>query len=266
VVINAREKLTAPQGWALAHNGQSLFETLGKEPAKAKRFAGSMAAFNASPLMSHTHIATHFPSATLDAATVVDLGGSHGELCATLAPVAPSLHFVVQELPRTIQSVDRAALPPDVAPRFEFMEHDFTPQPVIAAVYIFRQIFHNWADANVIKILRNLVPALRPGARVLVHDMILPEPGTMPLVQERQIRYVCFELREQLTDGSRAMDMLMLSICYARGRDKEDWRQVFREADRRFNDLCVFTPKVVALGIIDVVWEEELKNVSLLAK
>jgi O-methyltransferase domain len=64
----------------------------------------------------------------------------------------------------------------------------FTPQPIIAAVYIFRQIFHNWADFNVVKILRMLIPGLRPGARVVVHDLILPEPGTVPIVQDRQIR------------------------------------------------------------------------------
>ena len=53
------------------------------------------------------------------------------------------------------------------------------------------------------------------------------------------------------------MDMLMLSICNARERDEEDWRQVFKEADSRFEVLRVFTPKGSALGIIDVVWKEE---------
>lgn len=167
----------------------SLFETFGKVPAKAKRFAGSMAAFNASPMMSHKHIATNFPWETLGEATAVDLGGSHGELCAALAPTAPKMKFIVQELPRTVQSVNRDALPPAVAPQIEFMEHDFfTPQTVTAAVYIFRQIFHNWADSNVIKILRQLIPALQPGARILVHDLLLPEPGKLPLMMERQIR------------------------------------------------------------------------------
>ena len=181
--------LTCSQGWALAHNGQSLFETFGKEPVKAKRFAGSMVAFNTSPMMSHTHLATNFPWDSIGTVTVVDLGGSRGELCAALALVAPNLHFIVQELPRTIQSIDRSTLDPKVEARIEFMEHDFfNPQPVTAAVYIFRQIFHNWADINVIKILRMLIPVLQSGARVVVHDLILPEPGKMSLLQDRQVR------------------------------------------------------------------------------
>ena len=55
----------------------------------------------------------------------------------------------------------------------------------------------------------------------------------------------------------RAMDMLMLSICNARERDEDDWRQVFAEADSRFKVLRVFTPKGAALGIVDVVWDGE---------
>lgn len=60
-----------------------------------------------------------------------------------------------------------------------------------------------------------------------------------------------------LTMRNRAMDMLMLSICNARERDEEDWRQVFKEADSRFEVLRVFTPKGSALGIVDVVWKEK---------
>lgn len=154
-----------------------------------------MAAFNASPLMSHSHIASNFPWETLGNATIVDLGGSYGELCTALAAPNPDLRFIVQELPRVVQSVDYSTLTPTIKPRLQFMEHDFfNPQPVTAAVYTFRQIFHNWADSNVVKILRALVPALQPGARVLVHDLILPEPGAVPLLHERQIRYIMLSL------------------------------------------------------------------------
>ena len=69
---------------------------------------------------------------------------------------------------------------------------------VIAAVYTFRQIFHNWADVNVIKILRSLVPALRHDARILVHDLILPDPGKLPLSHDRQIRCVKSHLSQYI--------------------------------------------------------------------
>jgi len=90
-----------------------------------------MVAFNTSPMMSHKHMATNFPWSDLGSAAIVDLGGSHAELCIALALEAPDLKFIVQELPRTIQSVRRDAIPAAVASRIEFMEHDFfKPQPV----------------------------------------------------------------------------------------------------------------------------------------
>lgn len=85
-----------------------------------------MAAFNASPLMSHKHLASNFPWETLSNGIVVDLGGSHGELCAALALAVPSLHFIVQEVPQTVQSVDRATLPANVAGRIEFRSTTFS--------------------------------------------------------------------------------------------------------------------------------------------
>lgn len=35
---------------------------------------------------------------------------------------------------------------------------------------------HNWADKYAVKILQNLVPALRPGARVVIHELVLQSP------------------------------------------------------------------------------------------
>jgi hypothetical protein len=51
------------------------------------------------------------------------------------------------------------------------------------------------------------------------------------------------------------MDMLMLSICNSRERDREDWQKVISEADPRFKIRSVFTPSESALGIIVAVWE-----------
>lgn len=74
--------------------------------------------------------------------------------------------------------------------RVKFMPYDFfTEQPVKHAdVYLFRWIFHDWSDLYCLRILRNLIPALKNGALVLVSDNVLPEPGTLGLWQEMQIR------------------------------------------------------------------------------
>lgn len=72
------------------------------------------------------------------------------------------------------------------------MAHDFiTPQPIHGAdVYIFRWIFHNWSDKYCVRILKNLIPALKPGAKIVVNDTVLPQPGVLSNWQESRIRLV----------------------------------------------------------------------------
>lgn len=53
---------------------------------------------------------------------------------------------------------------------------------------MFRWVLHNWPDAYVHRILRALIPALKPGARVIIFDEIMPPAGTMSLSVERNQR------------------------------------------------------------------------------
>lgn len=110
-----------------------------------------------------------------------------------LASAFPNPHFIVQDLPKAVEG-GASSLPPSLSKRVEFMSHDFfTEQPVKDAdVYLFRWIFHNWSDGYCIKILRNLIPALKNGAIIVINDNCLPEPGTMGQWQEERLRYVAF--------------------------------------------------------------------------
>ena len=73
--------------------------------------------------------------------------------------------------------------------RVSLMAHEiFTEQPVSAAVYIFRFVFHDLPDTYVVKILRQLIPALKPGARVIIRDSNLPERNMLSELYERKIR------------------------------------------------------------------------------
>ncbi|KAI3399734.1 hypothetical protein diail_5801 [Diaporthe ilicicola] len=118
------------------------------------------------------------------------VGGSQGFTCFAIARKFPSLSFVVQDLPPVIEAAQKE-VPPDLASRTKFMAHDFlTEQPVHGAdVYFFRWIFHNWSDKYCVKILRNLIPALKPGAKVVINDNVLPKPGVLSQWQEERLRY-----------------------------------------------------------------------------
>lgn len=83
-------------------------------------------------------------------------------------------------------------VPTELSSRVTFMAHDFmTEQPVKGAdAYLFRWVFHNWSDIYCLTILRNLIPALKHGARIIVQDNCLPEPNTISYLEEVKIRCV----------------------------------------------------------------------------
>ena len=132
---------------------------------------------------------------------VVDVGGSHGDVSIAIAQAYPTLQFVVQDLPETISACSET-VSSEVGSRVKFMVHDFfTEQPIKNAdVYFFRWIFHNWSDKYCIRILRALIPALKPGSRVVISEYCLPEPNTLPRETERHIRCV---------QGLRIADILL---------------------------------------------------------
>jgi hypothetical protein len=118
------------------------------------------------------------------------LGGSQGHVALTIAEHYPKLKFIVQDLPTMRTPEVLGKIPEPYNSRISLTTHDFfTEQPVIGAdVYFFRHIFHNWPDLYCIKILRGLIPALKPGAKVLINDGTAPEPGTMDVFEDKLIR------------------------------------------------------------------------------
>lgn len=118
------------------------------------------------------HLVDNYPWGDLKDGTVVDLGGSTGAAAFAIAEKYPDLSIIVQDLAKTIAGA-RERL--DV--KVKFMAHSFfDEQPVKGAdVYFSRWCFHNFSDKYCLQILSALIPALKPGARVLIMDSVLPD-------------------------------------------------------------------------------------------
>jgi hypothetical protein len=168
-----------------------MFQFFEEHPDRMRRFKAAMSFLQTFPGLENSYVLTGFDWASLGKATVVDVGGSHGLVSIDIAKAFPDLHFIVQDLPKVIED-GRTKVPVDVADRVTFMAHDFfTEQPVRDAdVYYFRWIFHDWSDKYAVKILKALVPALKPGARIVLSERCLEPVGTLPLRQERWNRCV----------------------------------------------------------------------------
>ena len=227
------------QGFQLAHNTKDpMFVEYSKTPARLQRFAQAMSTFSISSTAEPARLISAYPWATLgkgEKATLVDMGGSFGSASIVLAEQFPNLRCIVQDLPGTIA---KTKVPAGLEDRITFMAHDFfTEQSVVADVYFFRFIFHDWSDKYCVLILKNLVPALKPGALILINEFVLPESGATPSERERSIRYfiIPFHLLARTeTVLSRSFDLVMLSIQNSKERDAEDWEVLFKEADPRF--------------------------------
>ena len=168
-----------------------MFDHLAKHPQRAKQFAGAMS-FRATAKGDHvSHLLDGYPWAELGAGafTFVDVGGSHGPTSIALAKKLPNVTCIVQDLPGTVAG---CAVPPELKGRLQYMAHDFfTEQPVKGAgIYLFRRIFHDWSDEYSARILRCLIGALKPGAKVMIQDLVVPEHGAASLYEQRRHRWV----------------------------------------------------------------------------
>jgi hypothetical protein len=116
------------------------------------------------------------------------------------------------------------------------------PHLIFTAVYFFRWIFHNQSDIYAIPILRSLIPALKKGARIVINDHCLPEPGQESLWDEKIIR---------------TMDLVMLTLLNAQERTAGEFEELFRRADPRFVFKGVMRPKGCRMSIVEAVWAGE---------
>lgn len=138
---------------------------------------------------------------------------------------------VLQDRPAVIESFQHK----DQLP-FGSQAHDFfTSQLVQAArAYFLHSIIHDWSDEEVIEILENLKPAIKPGySRVLLNEIVLSEDSP--------------------TIAVPSMDMMMLARLYVHEMAEADWKMILEEAGLRF--LKIYSYPGVAESVIEAELE-----------
>ncbi|KAF1985436.1 S-adenosyl-L-methionine-dependent methyltransferase [Aulographum hederae CBS 113979] len=182
------------------------------------------------------NIVQGYPWQLIEKGTVVDVGGAGGHLSIALAKKYPEMKFIVEDL-----AIDKSQLTSDLEDRVSFIQHDFfKPQPVKDAdVYLLSLILHNWPDKYSVEILRALVPALKPGARVLVSERLIPEPGEVPNS----------EMKEFYTS-----DIVMMTLMNAKSHTIEDMKELFGRADGRLKFTKAYGVEGSWRKICEAVW------------
>ncbi|KAK4192539.1 S-adenosyl-L-methionine-dependent methyltransferase [Podospora australis] len=207
---------------------EPMFVTFGKDPHRARRMGKAMVSLTGGEGYEPSYFVDvekggyDFTELDKKGGTFVDVGGSHGFICVDLAKRYKNMKFVVQDLPKTVDSAPKPmSEDAQVAERITLLAHDFFTEQVTkdADVYYFRWIMHNYSTPYAIKILKNLIPALKPGARILINDHCLREAGQENPWDERVMR---------------RMDVVMLALLNAQERSEAEFRELFKAVDERF--------------------------------
>lgn len=272
-------------GATLFHDtkGKGYYEWLMDQPERGQRFATTMAIYQQGEGYHPKHTVNNFAWDTVR--TVVDIGGSTGPVAFALAEKYPNLEITVQDLPPVVAGAQKQR--PDL--NVTFQGHDFfDQQPVRGAdVYYFRWILHNWSDKYALRILRALVPALKPGARIVIMDEVMPAPGEVSNRSERMMRYAftmltLFPLSHTFpplfsflllpcpirspallsqnyevadTRLRRFTATSMLAAFNAPIRSLDEWKALLHGADARFRFDKATRPLGSRLSVLEAVWD-----------
>lgn len=234
-------------GFAVAnHTELGMFEFLAAHPERAARFATGMRLYASRPDLDVRHLVEGAAWAWADlptGATVVDVGGSHGEAAMALARAHPTMNLTVQDIDEATIRAAEARKPADgIGARVRFMTHDFfTEQPVRGAdAYLLRACLHNWSDKYAVRVLRALIPALKPGARVVLNEVVVPGPEDLP---------------PGLAPTVRAGDLNMTMLFNAGDREMGDWERLFEMASPGFQFEGGRQPSGSGLWVLVAVWK-----------
>ena len=138
--------------------------------------------------------------------TVVDIGGGHGRMLATVLQAYPAMHGVLFDQPQVVAGATSTLEQAGVADRCTMVGGDFFAEVYKGGdLYVLKRVLNDWPDERAAAILRSCYRAMAPGATLLVVDHIVPDGihGARPALH---------------------LDLLMLVLFAGKDRTEAEWR------------------------------------------
>jgi len=204
------------------------FEYMAAHPDKAREFGESMTSISG---MENPAIAQGYDFQEI--AKLVDVGGGHGSLLASILRRFPEMKGVVYDRAEVVANArkDVHVREKGIAERVELVAGNFFESvPAGADAYIMKYILHDWSDAQCRTILSNCRKAMAKGGKVLVVDNVIPE-GNEP-------------------HWGKMLDMNMLVLTPGRERTEAEFRDLFASAGLK---LARIVPTACPLGVVEGV-------------
>ena len=164
--------------------------------------------------------------------TLVDVGGGHGSLLATILKSNRKLKGVLFDQPSVIAGAkkDQHLTAKGIAERCRLESGSFFDAvPKGGDAYIMKYVLHDWNDGQCVKILANCRAAMNEKGKVLVVDNVIP-PGNSP-------------------GWGKLLDIQML-IIGGRERTKKEFAEIFAEAGLKLTRVI---PTKCPLSIVEAV-------------
>ena len=144
--------------------------------------------------------------------TLVDVGGGHGALLASVLKANPGVRGILFDQPHVAEGARRRFEADGLSDRCQaFGGNFFELVPAGADAYMMKFIVHDWNDEQAATILRNVYDAAIPGAGLLVVEMVVPASNDEPSL-------------------ARLDDINMLCITGGRERTEQEFAQLFAAA------------------------------------
>jgi hypothetical protein len=182
--------------------GSSFYDFLAAHPSEAQIFDQAMTS------LSSVENAAISRTVEIDGpATVVDVGGGHGHLLAALLDSRPEARGILFDLPTVIDGARAAIRDRGLADRCELIGGDFFVSiPSGGSVYLVKFVLHNWNDEHAVAILGRCREAMKPGARLLLVEQVVPrgnEPSPTKVLDLQMMAFL--EGRERTVEEFRAL-------------------------------------------------------------
>ena len=149
--------------------GEQVFEYFQENEQIAEIFHGAMTSFSS---MTAQAVAVSYDFTGIK--KIVDVGGGHGSLLATIITQNPDLRGVVFDRPEVVQGT--GANLSELTSKIDIEGGDFFEGvPKDADAYIMKHIIHDWDDDHCVRILKNCGSAMAHGGKVLVVDPVITD-------------------------------------------------------------------------------------------
>ena len=209
-------------------HGMPTFDYLKKHPEKDRQFAASMASISGT---ENAAVARAYAFGRFG--KLVDVGGAHGHLLATILRRHKKLRGVLYDQPQVVAGAAASGFvtAPDVRERIDVASGSFFESvPTGADGYVMKYIIHDWDDEKAMRILGHCRDAMTPDGRVLVVDHVIPAGNS--------------------ADWAKLLDIMMMVGPGGQERTREEFRALFARVGLR---LARVIPTTCPLSILEAV-------------